>query len=167
MRNIKAKFLKTNKGNAAIITLIKAMFLLIAFAVTFDLVLISMQYVEVSRQTNVLARQIAIQSGLESSTPKGFPGSGDAYTTTPEMLSKLNESKASENWKRFNFYVDGVKVSDGTESIKKEKGESIKVTLEVYYDWYLTRIFIPKAKDKMIRSTKTVFGEFDRWLAIS
>lgn len=159
-RDLKKRVINEKRGDTSIIFFIKMIFLILLFAVTLDLILISLQHVQVSRMTNNIARQIAIQSGVEASAPKGFPGSEEAYLSTGEVIDGLNKFTAKKHLFNYSLTVNGVNVGE-VSHITVKKGEALTVTFTAYYDWYMTKIFVKNLVDKRIVSTKIVFGEFD------
>lgn len=159
MLNIKSRT-KKKKGNASILTFVQMVIIVFVFAFTLDLIVVANQYMFNSRLTNEVARQIAIQSGIERSTPQYFPGGNDAYATTREILNKLEDAYGEEGIEEFHLSVNGVEITPTT-SLSVDKGEKLIVEVAMGYKWTSTQVFMPNLEDaRYLTSKKVVYGEY-------
>ena len=61
------------KGSLAIMEVVNIIIIVLIFATLVNLIIISTQYLHLSKIGNEVARTIAVQSGLRTSTPANYP----------------------------------------------------------------------------------------------
>lgn len=135
---------------------------ILIFAMLADLVVISWQYVGVTRASNELARTVGIQSGVERMTPSNYPGGSQAYYTSSELVAYFDDKADSLGLVNPSIKINGRTLSGGT-SIMSDYREDIEVVTTSRYQWAFLGKFIPIMKDKrVIVVNKIVYGEYKR-----
>lgn len=157
----KEKNSEAQKGSAAIMEVVTILIIVLAFAMLTDLILISTQHLHLAKIGNEVARTIAIQSGVRTSTPANYPGGSASYYTSQELLDFLNQRMQESGFASFYLEVNGTRISSST-SRTFDYRDRIRVELGGEYEWVLLRAFLPNLADRQhyIVTQKTVYAEY-------
>lgn len=170
MKNIKQK-LKEKKGISTLEFAVSLLVFIMIFSFLFDFFFIAYRQHQVSRITSDLVREIAIQSGLESTTPSNYPGGPDNYVTVSEAYNALSKQMQDLGVTNFSAKVTMENRGNGTNYISFDlsPGESGyrtdyrgEISLEVHYThkWGAWRSFIPFIQDAERTITRVGYGEY-------
>ena len=155
------KKLKDKRGSIAIMEVIHILIAVIIFAMLADLVVISWQYVGITRATNELARTVGIQSGVERSTPTNYPGGPTAYYTSSELVDYFEDKADDLGFKSTTIEINDRRLS-GSVSIMSDYRQDIEVRTVSEYEWKFLGNFIPFLRDgRTIVVNKIVFGSIN------
>lgn len=149
------------KGSITIMEVVNILIIVLIIAMLTDLILISTQYLHLSKLGNEVARTIAIQSGLQTSTPANYPGGDNGYYTTKEIFNFLDKNMQKSNFENYYLKINGTLMSP---SISKYVDYKDKINVEIAgeYKWSFLNKFIPglSKKEHFIVAKKTVYAEY-------
>lgn len=142
---------------------VNILIVVIIFAVLFDLILISTQYLHLSKIGNQVARTVAVQSGLKSSTPSNYPGGNQGYYTTSEIYNFLDENMKESNFEAYYLEINNTLMSRLSSKVLDYK-DVITVELSAEFKWMLLGNFIPglSADEHYITVKKVVYAEYQQ-----
>lgn len=148
-----------NKGSMMIMHVIEILIVVMVLAFLLDLIVITSQFVYMSRIGNEIARTIAIQSGVETRTPKNYPGGDAAYFTTSEIENYLQDSFKSVHMGEYRLKINNRDLRNNA-SFRFNKAEPITVELTGSFKWNFIRFIPGVGKAKELKVSKTVFSEY-------
>jgi hypothetical protein len=149
------------KGSLAIMEVVNIIIIVLIFATLVNLIIISTQYLHLSKIGNEVARTIAVQSGLRTSTPANYPGGSKGYYTTSEMFDYLSKNLEASHFEDYYLIINGTKMTP-TKSITFDYKDPIEIELAAEYKWIALDAFIPglSNREQFIVVNKTVYAEY-------
>lgn len=180
IRTVINKRLSNKKGSAMIEYTIGLLLLVTLVCFLFDVIVIAQKQYIVSQQANLLARELAVQGGVSTRIPTGFPGNDTNYISSSEMYTavKNNLEKAGFSTTKGEWSVNvvtynksGGVASNSTlssvSSITADYGVPIDVTINFKYKWTLWGQIVPGLSQISANTSRHSVSEFkynyDSW----
>lgn len=135
------KKIKDKKGMATIEFVASILLILILFVFTYDTFRIAYKYYVANQQLNYIVRTIAIQGGVQSEVPTGFPGK---YYTSSDIVYSIQDNfdRAGVKSDEYTVMISGngkeTKLNNNT-NLKVDYKKGVNIEVKVKYNWTLFR----------------------------
>lgn len=151
--------------------------LLTAFLV--DMLFVGHKRFLIARETTDISRTLAVQGGVASAVPAGYPGGDRAYLTSRELFLKLDETMSGANIKREEWTAHLTEYNKAGEKIREiqltpqtsfkiDYMNSMDIEIDAEYNWKLMRIITAGVLDEAeVGAKRHAVSEFkydfDKW----
>lgn len=150
INKIKSK-LKNREGSSVIEFAIGLLLFVLLTAFVVDMLFVGNKRFLVAREATEISRMMAVQGGVKSITPVGYPGGNKTYTTSRELLKNIDTAMTNagvkEGWSvtltKYNKQGQIIKQGYLTEKTNLEVDymESMDVEIHATYKWLLMSQF--------------------------
>lgn len=141
-------------------------------AIFGDVAMYGFQSVTTAKVATTVSKVIAVQGGVLSKPPDGYPGGKDAYYTPKQLqaLIQKNLSKSGVKDGDWKVEVDGKTLitSSSCQTIKKDWMEEMNIELKTRYHWPILSKVLKSQWDTTINASRPKLSEwkynYDEWL---
>lgn len=149
----------TKKGMTSLEIVVAVMVVLVILCGFVDLTGILNRLNTVSQNTAYVSRVVGRQGGVQSRKIDNFDG---RYVTSKELYLNVKQSMNStgipdDEWE---VRIDGTPIGASTNIPVKDYGSTMKIEVEVDYDWDLTDNFVPMDFSNTSVSENKVFTTY-------
>ena len=179
MLNKLRRKLREREGSSMIEFAMALFIFVIVTAFIVDMLFVGHKRFLIARETTDISRTLAVQGGVASAVPVGYPGGDRAYLTSKELYLKLDDTMSGANIERDEWSVKLTEYNTSGEiirniqltpqtSFKIDYMNSMDIEIDATYNWKLMRIITAGALDEAgVGAKRHAVSEFkynfDEW----
>jgi hypothetical protein len=151
------KSLNNKKGYSSVNVVVCVLIILSCFSLLIEMTALGKKYVYMPETATYIARTLAHQGGITTSTPDGYPDPS-TYISSRSLYQKLSNQFSEEGFSSWALYINERRLTNFTSIEVPEKGQ-INVRLEGTLRPQFRSLWKNK-QDVTIIAKRTVFSSF-------